>query len=89
LRPALRRSSAFRSAWSAATPPEGTQAAATIGRQAWLARLALERDVGLEEVGIALDALDRLAGAPDHSGAVLAELEWTARPLSAGAAGKI
>ncbi len=49
----------------------------------WLARLALERDVGLEEVGIAVDALDRLATAPDIAATVLAELERSARPLPA------
>ena len=47
----------------------------------WLARLALERDVGLEEVGIAVDALDRLDAAPEHARTVLGELERSARPL--------
>ena len=30
----------------------------------WLARLALERHVGLEEIGVALEALDRLPRQP-------------------------
>ena len=39
----------------------------------WLARLVLEQDLGLEQVGIALAALDRLPDHPD-SPTVLASL---------------
>ena len=33
----------------------------------WLARLALEKDVGLEQLGVALGALDRLPDDPPRS----------------------
>ena len=38
----------------------------------WLARLALEKDVGLEQLGVTLAALDRLPEAPQRSMEVLA-----------------
>ena len=39
----------------------------------WLARLALETNVDLEQLGVALGALDRLPDAPDRSLDVLAQ----------------
>ncbi len=38
----------------------------------WLARLALETNVDLEQLGVALAALDRLPDDPDRSVEVLA-----------------
>ncbi len=40
----------------------------------WLGRLALERDVGLEEIGVALAALDALGSGSHTAHAALARL---------------